>query len=137
MDTASAFDSINWIAIIVAILAPFVLGGLWYGPLFGKAWMAEMGFTEESLKDANPLQIYGGALALNLVMATNLAMFLGGEADLLFGLMAGLFTGLGFVAAMTGVQYLFERRSLRLFLINGGYSTAAFTLMGTILGAIH
>ncbi len=137
MDTGSAFASINWIAVAIAVIAPFMLGALWYGPLFGKAWMEEMGFTEESIKAGNPAKIYGFALLLNVVMVVNLAMFLGPEANLMFGMMAGLFTGLGFVAAMTGVQYLFEMRPMRLFLINGGYSTVAFTVMGTILGAMN
>ena len=137
MDTATAFSTINWLAVIVAVLAPFMVGGLWYGPLFGKAWMAEFGFTEESLAGRNQAKIFGGALFLNLIMAVNLAMFLGPEADTTFGAMAGFFTGFGFVAALIGVQYLFEGRSLRLFLINGGFATLSFTVMGATLGALN
>jgi len=37
---------LNWLAIIVAVIASFFLGGLWYGPLFGKAWRKEMGVPE-------------------------------------------------------------------------------------------
>ena len=40
-------SGLNWLAILVATVAAFVLGGLWYGPLFGKAWMAALGKTEE------------------------------------------------------------------------------------------
>jgi hypothetical protein len=28
---------INWLAVLVAAVVTFVLGGLWYGPLFGMA----------------------------------------------------------------------------------------------------
>ena len=70
-------------------------------------------------------------------MLKNLAMFLGPEADTTFGAMAGFFTGFGFVAALIGVQYLFEGRSLRLFLINGGFATLSFTVMGATLGALN
>ena len=42
MDMASAFNSLNWLAIIVASISAFVLGGIWYSPLmFGNAWRSE------------------------------------------------------------------------------------------------
>lgn len=44
---------INFYIFFLAALVPMVIGSIWYGPLFGKAWMNEMGFTEESLKDTN------------------------------------------------------------------------------------
>ncbi|HNI11929.1 MAG TPA: DUF1761 family protein, partial [bacterium] len=45
---ASAFNSLNWLAIIVASISAFVLGGIWYSPLmFGNAWMKVAGMTEE------------------------------------------------------------------------------------------
>lgn len=43
----------NFYVFFLAALVPMVVGSIWYGPLFGKAWMKEMGFTEESLKDTN------------------------------------------------------------------------------------
>ena len=45
----------NLLAILVAAATGFLIGGLWYGPLFGKAWMAEHGFTEEQLRAGNML----------------------------------------------------------------------------------
>ncbi len=33
------FGGFNWWAILVATVVAFVLGGLWYGPIFGKAWL--------------------------------------------------------------------------------------------------
>ena len=46
----------NLLAILVAAATGFLIGGLWYGPLFGKAWMAEHGFTEEQLRGGNMLK---------------------------------------------------------------------------------
>jgi hypothetical protein len=40
---------LNWLAILGATLASFALGGLWYGPIFGKAWMAAIGKKQEEL----------------------------------------------------------------------------------------
>ncbi len=124
---------INWLAVIVAALSSFPLGYVWYGPLFGKAWMGEVGMTEAKARAANPAVTYGGALALALVQASTFAMFLGPTRNpeaALYGLCAGL----AWVGAAIGVQYLFEQRSLKLFLINAGYNTVSFTLIGAIIG---
>jgi len=51
------------------------------------------------------------------------------------GAMWGFLAGFGWVATFVGTHYLFERRSLTLFLINAGYSIVALTVMGTIIAA--
>lgn len=135
MDPAAAFAAINWLAALGAAVSAFIIGGLWYGPLFGKAWMEVTGITEERMATRNQAKIFGGAFLLNVIMVINLAMFIGPEADLAFGATAGFFTGAFWVAAMLGVFYLFEDRELKLFMINGGYATVALTTMGAILGA--
>src|SRR5215207_9862652 len=127
---------VNWLAIIVAALSTFLIGGLWYSPaLFGKAWMRENGFTEESMKGANMAKIFVLAFLLGVVAAINLAMFMGPENNPAMGAMWGFLAGFGWVATFVGTHYLFERRSLRLFLINAGYSAVALTVMGVILAA--
>jgi hypothetical protein len=136
MDLGGATVHLNWLAVLVAAAAGFLLGGLWYGPLFGKAWMAASGVTSQRARSANMLRLYGTTLALNIVAAISLAMFIGG-GDLRFGVFAGFMTGLTFVATALGVTYLFELRPLRLWLINAGYQVLFFTLMGAILGAWH
>jgi hypothetical protein len=128
-------SQLNWFAVITAAVSSFILGGLWYSPLlFGNPWMKENGFTKESLQGANMAKIFGLSFIAALIMSVNLAMFLGPEQDTGFGAMAGFLAGFGWVAMSVGTHYLFERKSLRLFLINGVYSTVALTLMGVILG---
>ena len=128
-------SQLNYLAITVAALSTFLVGGIWYSPLlFAKAWMEENGFSEEDLKNTNPVRIYGVSFVLAFIMAFNLAMFLGNEADLVWGMTAGALAGVGWVALAIGVTYLFEQKSLRLFLINAGYHAVSFTLMGGIIG---
>jgi len=129
--------SFNYLAILVATVSAFVLGGLWYAPvLFGRAWMQEMGFTEESLKARGGTgKNMASSFVLELVMAFNLAAFIGPKAPRAFGAFAGAAAGFGCVAPAMGVTYLFERKSFRLFCINGGYHAIALTIMGAILGA--
>jgi hypothetical protein len=137
MDTSQAVTHINLLAVAVAAIAGFPLGALWYGPLFGKAWMAETGITKERAQQANMVKIYGTTLVLNLVIAASLAMFIGPTPNLHYGLFAGFMAGFTYVAAAFGISYLFEFRSLKLWAINAGFQVVVFTVMGAILGAWH
>ena len=136
MDSSQVMMNINWLAVLVAAASGFVVGGLWYGPLFGKAWMAACGMTDAKLRSGNPARTYTAAFVLSLVAAASLAMFIGG-GDIKFGAFAGFITGLTFVSVALGITYLFEQRSIKLWLINSGYQVIFFTLMGAILGAWH
>lgn len=125
-------STINWLAVVVATIMTFVVGAIWYGPVFGKAWMAEMGFTEEELKNANMVKIYGTAFVLEFIMAMNLAFFLG-DSSVAEGAFYGFLTGFGWIALALGVNALFSRTSLKLWFINSFYFVVTFTLMGVIL----
>lgn len=130
-------SQLNYLAIFAAALSTFFIGGLWYSPiLFAKAWMAENKFTEDDLK-GNLGQVFGVSFVLELIMAFNLAAFIGTEADLGFGLLAGFLAGFGWVALGMGVTYLFDRKSFRHWAIDAGYHTVAFTVMGGIVGVWH
>ena len=135
MDTAAAAQSINWLAIAAAAASGFAIGGLWYGSLFGNAWMAASGMTKERGAQANMAVTFGLVAVLNLIAAFSLAMFIGPQADWKFGLFAGFMTGATFVSTALGVIYLFEMRPLKLFIVNAGYQTLNFSVMGLILGA--
>jgi hypothetical protein len=126
---------LNIPAVLCAALLSFAIGGLWYSPLlFAKPWMRENGFSEERLRQAPMGRVFALSALAALVMAFNLAAFIGAKASLGFGLFAGFATGLGWVAMSLGVIYLFEQRSLRLWLINSGYQVVAYTLMGGLIG---
>lgn len=134
MDISQSMESINYLAVIVAALSAFVIGGLWYSVLFSKAWMVENGFDEEKLKSGNMGMIFGGAFILSLIISFVFVLFLGPERDAMFGASAGFMAGLFWVATAMGITYLFERKSLKLFLINAGYHVVTFTVIGFILG---
>jgi len=126
---------INYLAVLVAAVSTFVIGALWYSPvLFGKAWMAASGMTEEKAREGNMPLVFGLSFLLELVAAFVLAMFVGPGAGFHFGLLAGLHVGLFWVGGAFGVVYLFEQRPVRLWLVNAGYMVVAFTVMGGILG---
>ena len=125
---------LNWLAVVIAALASFLLGGLWYSPvLFGKAWQRETGLTDEQLKQGNMARIFGLSFILALLAAWNFGNFLGPRPSLALGIGAGASAGLLWVAGSFGINYLFERKSLKLFLINGGYHTLQFAIIGLVL----
>lgn len=128
---------INWLAVIAAAVSSFVLGGVWYSALFAKAWQTAAGVTDDQIKNGNMGLIFGGSFVLSLIAAATFAMFLGTEIDAVTGAFYGFIAGLCWVGASFGINYLFERKPLSLFLINGGYHTLQFTLIGLILGAWH
>jgi hypothetical protein len=130
-------NNINWLAIIVAAILNFVLGGLWYSTLlFGKAWQTENKLSDEDLKKGNMARIFGFSFLWSVIMAVNLGMFLADPGtDVVWGLSAGFLTGFGWVSMAIFTIGLFERRSTRYMLINAGYMTVSFSVMGLVIGA--
>jgi Protein of unknown function (DUF1761) len=127
--------TLNLWAILVASIAAFVLGGLWYSPaVFGKAWQRANGF--DTPLAGNKAKNFTICFILTLVMSINLAMFLNAPTTTTaFGAAAGFAAGFGWVAMGIGIVSLFERRPWSYVFINGGFLTVCLTLMGAILGA--
>lgn len=130
-------EQMNWFAIPIAALAGFVVGGLWYGPLFGKAWMKERKLTEVDLTRGNMALIYGTTFLLSIVSALFLGHWLAHFAPDAFRTMM-LATGiaLGFIIPAIGINYLFSRASLKLFLIDAGYWLVFYAAMGGVFVAL-
>ncbi|GAB2582999.1 DUF1761 domain-containing protein [Spirosoma areae] len=130
-------STLNWLAIFVATLANFLIGGLWYSALlFGNSWMAENNFSEAELKKSNMPRLFGLTFLFSLVMAFNLALFLNdSKTTTSWGALAGFLAGFGWVAMSLFVIGQFERKTTRYMLIHGGYVTVSFVVMGLILGA--
>ncbi len=128
---------INWLAVVAAAVSTFALGGLWYSPaLFGRAWMSVNNLNTAELAKSNMARIFGFSFVLALLMAANLAAFLAErKTTASWGATAGFLAGFGWVTLGIATIALFERRSAKYVLINGGYMTVSFVLMGLILGA--
>jgi hypothetical protein len=135
MDIATVLQHLNWLAVLTAALSTFLIGGLWYSPLlFEKGWLAANRLSREDLQSRNMPLMFGLCFLLSLIMALNLAMFIG-QGDVAFGMTAGFLAGFGWVGLAIAIIALFEKRTLAYVLINGGYMVVSFTVMGAILGA--
>ncbi len=116
-------------------LAAFMLGFLWYTALFGKAWQAESGITDEQAQQGLA-KTHGLAFLMMCVIAygINVVINYHGVEDQTFvhgafhGVMPALFAALPAMA----IHYLYQKKSLKLFLIDGGYIVLFFALAGGV-----
>jgi hypothetical protein len=115
----------NWLGIIAAAVASMVVGYIWYGPLFGKAWMKLMGIKDMADKSEMP-KIYGIMFVASLVTAYVLLLF-GASIDTAF------WVWLGFQAPLLLNSVLFEKKPWNLYFINAGYQLAALVTMSFVL----
>ena len=133
------FGSVNYLAVLAAIVLNMALGALWYSPLlFARPWMAFHGFTEESIRESGGAGIgYGVSVVVSVVLAFAVALLAqaAGADTAVEGLVLGLLVGVGFVATTTGVNYVFESRPRNLYLINVGYPVVSLALIGLLIGA--
>jgi hypothetical protein len=127
---------LNWLAGVAAAVSAFVLGGMWYGPLFKHAWCREAGI-DLNARPGHPGRVFGSAFVAALVAAVAFACWLGPAPELEHAVRSGVLVGLGLVAMSFAINYSFAGRSLKLWLIDGGYHTLQFAVYGLILGAWH
>ena len=137
---------INFLAIIIAVVANFVLGFIWYTPLFGKAWAKEMGFNTEQKPPASAM-IKGmifmviGNFLFAWVFAHNMAVWnpvtwgqppsdMSPAAN---AMMAAVFTWLGFYFPGDLGSVAWEMKSWKLFFINTSYHFASLLVVAFIL----
>jgi hypothetical protein len=129
---------VNWIAVLLCGVATLVIGGVWYSPLlFARVWQREAGLSDETLASGSVPLRFGLTFLLGLVAGAVFALFIGAEMTLWQSTAAGAAAGVAWVAASFGVNYLFEHRSLKLWLVNGGYHAVQFTAFGLIVGALQ
>jgi hypothetical protein len=152
---------INLLALFVAALVTLPIGYVWYGLIFGKAWMAATGMTEEKAKNSNPAIIYGLSLLFSFFMAFilqfivvhqwgveglvagklgKLPSYVAFAADYSnefrtfgHGALHGFMTGIFFIFPIIAINALYEQKSWKYILINSGYWTLCLLVMGGII----
>ena len=133
---------INYLAVLASAVVMMVLGGLWYGPLFGKQWSALMGWSAEEMKAKmakgmakSYVLMALGALLMSFILAHAIIF---ADAYLnMSGVSAGLEVGfmnwLGFVVPVSLGTVLWDGKPWKLWVINAGYYLAGLLLIGVLL----
>lgn len=128
---------INWIAVLVATIAYFLLGALWYSVLFGKKWAQLV-----KLDTSNPDMKKGmGGMMISTFVLTLIICF-GLEVlvvkfnfvqEVSYGIKIGLLTGLAFATTAVSIHYIYENKPTNLYLINNGYHVLGHVIAASIL----
>jgi hypothetical protein len=139
MNFGQLITNINYWAVLVSACSAFIIGWIWYGPLFGKLWMKLNGFTEEGLKEGGmsmPAMMLLNYVATALA-ALAIAMFIGTEANAGFGIFAGVMIAIFWIGTNRLNDVLYERKPWGLYFINVGYNLVIYAVMGAIIGLWH
>ena len=133
---------INYLAVLASGIASMIIGALWYGPLFGKQWMALSGKTPADIKAAKAkgmaksyALMFVGALVMAYVLAHALVFaseYLG-AVGVAAGLMAGFWNWLGFIAPVTLGTVLLDGKPWKLSIRNTADYLVTLLVMGVIL----
>jgi hypothetical protein len=126
---------VNWWAVIVAALANYAIGSLWYGLIFRKAWQKLSGVSEMKVTALGVILALIGALFTSYILQH--AIFFADQylktSGVGGGLMTGFFNWLGFVAPITIGVVIYEKKPWMLWILTNAYWLISLLVMGIIL----
>ena len=128
-----------YLEIFIAALAAFLLGFLWYTALFGKVWQTESGISDEEAKKGMGLT-HGIAFLMMLVIAYFMGP--GGygqhlkDGDIFHGAFHGFYIAIRFAVPLLIINYMYQKKSLKLILIDAGYAIAFFSVIGAMIAIL-
>lgn len=138
---------VNYLAVLVCGVVAMIVGGLWYGPIFGKPWIKEMGIPQSEVDAMQAKGQKGMAKSYILMFVGSLVMayilfqvigtarLSGLSEGVSSGLSTGFFMWLGFVAVVLLGQVLWEKKSWKLWTINSAYYLVVLLINGAIIGS--
>ena len=136
-----AFQPITWLAVLIAAVASFIVGAIWYGVL-GRQWMTAMGWSEAQMAANTKPPVVPMIISLlaELAMAFVLAGVIGhlgpGNTTIRNGLISGAFIWAGFVVTTLAVNNAYARRKPMLTVIDAGHWLLVLLVQGAVLGAM-
>lgn len=128
----------NLLTIVLAALAFFIVGALWYGVLFGKAWQRAAGLSDAQVQGGNMVLIFGLTLAFELLIALVLAhqFAMTGASDRAI-MMISIGFGAFVMTPAIGINYLYQRKSGSLFAIDAGHFILGMAAMGGVFALMN
>lgn len=132
--------NVNWLAVLLAMIASMALGAAWY-TILSKQWLAATGRTMEQIQagsggQATPF-IWGAAMLL--VMAYFLALLtpmIMGEMSVANAVIVGIHIWVGFILTSMILNHRYQGTSWSLALIDGGYLLGVVIVQGVVLGLL-
>jgi hypothetical protein len=132
-----AFGDLNWAAVIVAGLAYFVLGAVWYtNALFGRQYRTALGVDPDVQAQPDPMLLVTNFVGwMVAAVAMGLIAVSVGADSVLDGIVLGLVVSVGVILTQLVVNARYEGRGTALLRVNGPYTVIGYALMGAILAA--
>jgi Protein of unknown function (DUF1761) len=129
---------LDLLTIVLAALAFFVVGAIWYGVLFGKAWQKAAGLSDAGVQGGNMALIFGLTLAFELLIALVLAhqFAMTGASDRAI-MMISIGFGAFVMTPAIGINYLYQRKSGLLFAIDAGHFVVGMAAMGGVFALMN
>lgn len=126
-------DEINLLAVLSGAAAFFVVGVLWYAVLLPKPWQKAAGLSDQTVQASNMPLIFGLAFLFEVLIALTLWHIIArsGASDRGVMMMAIGF-GATIMTPAIGINYLFLRKPLKLFLIDAGHLIVGMAAMGGV-----
>lgn len=125
---------------LIGGLAAFLLGFAWYTALFGKAWQKETGLTDEEAQ-SGMARTHGLAFLMMCIISfgINFVINLHEPADQTFvhGAFHGVLASALYCVPAVAINYLYQRKSLKLFMIDAAYVLAFCALSGGVMAVLH
>lgn len=128
--------TINYWAVFIAAIAQMIIGFVYYSPaVLGKQWMKWGKMEEGDMKPSNMAKVFGSSFVMSLVTAYVLVHILifSDAQTITMGMQGGFWVWLGFVATTTFNTVLYEKKPVKLYLLNNGYMLISLLVMGAIL----
>jgi len=133
MDVTEVLQNVNWLAVIVATAAMFVLGWIWYSFLFKNAWAKESGVSEEPQGGVTKMFIAGFVLTFIGMLVLALFILSYEFHDWLMGLKLGVLVSVGFIGTSLVNGYMYQGKSAKLMAIDAFYSIIGYAIGGIII----
>lgn len=128
---------VNWVAVVLGAVAFFAVGAVWYSFLFKKAWQKESGMTDEKMAGSNMMMTFALCFLAELVIAWMLGHLIARtnpQPHIIMMMAMGL--GATIMVPATAINYLFQRQSVKLFLIDSGHFIIGMAAMGGVFVAL-
>lgn len=130
------FAAINYLAVIVAVLAGYLLGGIWYSPkVFGNLWMSCLDKKAEDIKGAGRTMAISFMLTFSIGLSMAFAIQMVGVTNWAGGAFLAFLISTGFILPHSINEYLFDGYNMKALAIHQGYRIVSTVIMGIILGA--
>jgi len=125
---------VNYLAVLVAAIANYVIATIWYAAIFGKLWKKLTGITDMKAVPVNLILVFFGSFVMSFVLYHSIAF---GESftkmtGVSGGMMGGFFAWLGYIAPVTLTTKIYEKKPWGLWLLDNAFWLISLLVMGTI-----